>query len=189
MGMITELEAMNQILSVTGDAPVSTITSTYAQAVVARRILLEISKEKQSLGYWFNEVDEMLILQDSFGEVSLPADTIRCDIPRDKGCLVQRGLKIYNKKLQTYAIDDSVYVNLVQELSWSLLPQSFRQVVVAYASLRYNNEYFGSEEVHRTLSNEIIKKDLVLQKEDIDNRDLNMLENTRSSNIAFKNRR
>ena len=45
MAMLTELEAINQILSVTGDAPVSSINSTYEQAVVARRILLEISKE------------------------------------------------------------------------------------------------------------------------------------------------
>jgi len=189
MGMLTELEAMNQILSVTGDAPVTSINSTYEQAVVARRILLEVSKEHQARGYWFNEVDELLILKDTDGFVNLPTETIRCDIPRDYGYLVQRGLKIFNKKLNTYVIDDDVYVNIVTELDWDLLPQSFRQVVVSYASLRFNSEYFGSQATQQNIQADIAKKDLLLQKEDIDNRDLNMLKSTRASNIAFKNRR
>ena len=104
MAMLTELEAINQILSVTGDAPVSSINSTYEQAVVARRILLEISKEIQAKGFWFNEVDEFLILKDSNGEINLPSETIRCDVPRDSGALIQRGLKLFNKKLNTYNI-------------------------------------------------------------------------------------
>ena len=189
MGMLTELEAMNQVLSVTGDAPVTSINSTYEQAVVARRILLEVSKEHQARGYWFNEVDELLILKDTDGFVNLPTETIRCDIPRDYGYLVQRGLKIFNKKLNTYVIDDDVYVNIVTELDWDLLPQSFRQVVVSYASLRFNSEYFGSQATQQNIQADIAKKDLLLQKEDIDNRDLNMLKSTRASNIAFKNRR
>lgn len=187
--MLTELEAMNQILSVTGDAPVSSINSTYDQAVIARRILLEISKEKQAQGYWFNELDEQLILQDSNGEVNLPSETIRVDVPRDKGYLVQRGLKVFNKVLNTYKIDEDVYLNIVIELDWALLPQSFRQAVVSYASIRYNTEYFGSTEVSSTLVDDVQAKEIVLQEEDIENRDLNMLKSPRASNIAFKNRR
>ena len=61
MAMLTELEAINQILSVTGDSPVSSINSTEDQAGVAIRILVEISKEKQAKGYWFNEIDEQLL--------------------------------------------------------------------------------------------------------------------------------
>lgn len=187
--MLTELEAINQILSVTGDAPVSSLSNTYEQAVIARRILQEVSKEKQAKGYWFNEVDDFLILQDEDGHINLPAQTIRCDVPNDKGALVQRGLKIFNKKLNTYSIDDDLYVNIVTELTWTLLPQSFRQTVVSYAKLRYNSEYFGSDEVRQTIIAEINEKELLLQKEDIDNRDLNMFDNTRSNNIAFRNRR
>ena len=186
--MLTELEAMNQILSVTGDSPVSSVSSTYEQAVVARRILLEVSKEKQAQGYWFNEIEEMYIVQDEDGFINLPAETIRCEIPRDSGDLVQRGLRIFNKKDNTYVINDSVYVNLVTELDWNLLPQSFRQVVVAYASLRYNSEYFGSPVVENTIKSDLYSKEILLQQEDVANRDINMLENTRSSNIAFRNR-
>lgn len=189
MAALTELQAINQILSTTGDAPVSSVTSTYEQAVVARRILLEISRQKQAKGYWFNEIDEQLIIQDSNGYVNLPSDVIRVDVPRDSGYLVQRGLRIFNKRTNSYVIGEDVYMNLVTELTWDLLPQSFRQVVVAYASLRYNAEYFGSPELNQTIQNDIFAKELELQKEDIDNRDLNMLRSTRASNIAFKNRR
>lgn len=187
--MLTELEAMNQILSVTGDAPVSSINSTYEQAIVARRILLEISKEKQARGWWFNETDEFLIIKDSNGFINLPSETIRVDVPRDKGYLVQRGLRVFNKRLNTYNINEDIYVNIVIELPWTSLPQSFRQMVVSYASLRYNAEYFGSPELADSISRDILNKDLMLNKEDIDNRDLNMFKSIRASNIAFKNRR
>lgn len=189
MGLLTELEAMNQILSVTGDAPVSNVNSTYSQAVIARRILLEVSKEKQARGYWFNEIDELLIVKDSDGFIHLPTSVIRVDVPRDKGNFIQRGLKIFNKRLNTYVFTTDLYVNIVTELPWSLLPQSFRQAVVAYASLRYNTEYFGSTETQDTILSNIAQKEVMLQKEDVDNRDLNMIRSTRSDNIAFKNRR
>ena len=189
MALLSELEAINQILSVTGDAPVSNVNSTYEQAVVARRILLEISRQKQSKGYWFNEVDEFLILKDGDGHINLPSDTVRVDVPRDLGRYVQRGLKVFNKLGNTYVFTDDLYVNIVSELTWALLPQSFRQYVVSAASLRYNAEYFGSPEINQRLEQDQFDKKLALDAEDIDNRDLNMLGSTRASNIAFKNRR
>jgi len=188
MALLSELEAINQILSVTGDAPVSNVNSTYEQAVVARRILLEISRQKQAKGYWFNEVDEQLLLKDSNGHINLPADTIRVDVPRDVGKYVQRGLKIFNKVDSTYVFTDDLYVNMVSDLVWSLLPQTFRQYVVAVASLRYNAEYFGSPDLEQRIQSDVFEKKLALDAEDIDNRDLNMLSSTRASNIAFKNR-
>ena len=188
MAMLSELEAINQILSVTGDAPVSNVNSTYEQAVVARRILLEISRQKQSRGYWFNEVDEYLIVKDSDGHINLPSDVIRVDVPRDNGHFVQRGFRIFNKRLNTYVFTIDLYVNIVSELTWALLPQSFRQFVVAEASLRYNAEYFGSPELDQRIQQDVFNKKMDLDKEDIDNRDLNMLKSTRASNIAFKNR-
>lgn len=189
MALLTELEAMNQILSVTGDAPVSSVTSTYAQAVIARRILLEVSKEHQARGYWFNEVEEFLIVKDSDGFINLPSNVIRADVPRDKGYFVQRGLRIFNKRLNTYVFTIDMYVNIVSELDWSLLPQSFRQAVVAHAKMRYNIEYFGSPETQDTILRDIQIKEQLLQKEDIDNRDLNMVQSTRANSIAFRNRR
>ena len=187
--MMQELEALNQVLSVTGDAPVVNLTSTYEQAIIARRILNEVSREQQAKGYWFNEVDELLILQDvNTGEINLPTDTIRCDIPRDRGSLVQRGLKIFNKKTNSYTINEDVYVDIVSELTWDLLPQSFRQYVTSLAKLRYNTEYFGSKETEQVIKQDIAIYGLEVEKEDIENRDINMLENTRSGSIAFRNR-
>jgi len=189
MALLSELEAINQILSVTGDAPVSSVNSTYEQAVVARRILLEISRQKQSRGWWFNEVDELLIAKDSDGYINLPSDAIRAESPRDKGEYVQRGLRMFDKANNTYVFTDNLYINLVSELGWTLLPQSFRQYVVAVASLRYNAEYFGAPELEQRIQQDIFDKKILLDAEDIDNRDLNMLKSTRASNIAFRNRK
>lgn len=188
--MMTELEALNQVLSVTGDAAVTSVASTYEQAIIARRILDEVNREQQAKGLWFNEIDELLILQDAgTGEVNLPAETLRVDVPSDYGNLVQRGLKLFDKSTNSYVIEEDIYVNLVVELEWTLLPQSFRQYVTALAKLRYNAEYFGSQETQQTVQGDVARYGLEVEREDIDNRDLNMIKSTRANNIAFKNRR
>jgi hypothetical protein len=199
MAIISELEAMNQILSVTGDAPVSSTSSTYEQAQIAKRILNQVSQEEQAKGWWFNEVDDVSLSVDGSGYVNLPADTIRCDIDaRYAGKIVQRGMRLFNKFENTYdfnlnewsyVIENDMKVSLVNSLPWVELPQSFRQYVIAKAKLRYNAEYFGSQEAQNAILQDIAQYSLIVQSEDIDNRDLNVIATTRGYNIAFKNRK
>jgi hypothetical protein len=184
-----ELDAMNQILSVTGDAAVSSTSSTYEQAIIAKRILNEVSKEEQARGWWFNELDQFEKAPDGNGYINLPSDTLRCELPNDYGRYVQRGFKIFNKVENTDVFTESVILNLVTELTFINLPQSFRQYIVALAKLRYNAEYFGSPVAEAAIQKDITRYRLEVEREDIDNRDLNMVATTRGYNIAFKNRR
>lgn len=189
MGLITELEAMNQILSVTGDAAVSSVTSTYEQAIIARRILSDTSREAQMIGYWFNELPEYELLFDATnGEVLLPNNCIRCDID-DNNSYIQRGSKLFDRDNNTYNIGVNVTVNMITELEWVELPQSFRQYVIAKAKKRYNMEYFGSQETDSIINQDLSNYFIELKREDVDNRQINMLNNSRSYNIAFRNRR
>lgn len=188
-GMITELEAMNMILSIAGDAPVTSVTSTYEQAVIARRILGEISRELQSNGLWFNETLELEIQPAVDGTVNLPSTTINAEAVGDGGDLIQRGLRFFNKAENTYIINDSVIANVIEHIEWDYTPQTFRQLAIALSKSRYNTEFFGSNDVERIAQQDIQKFQIELQRADLKNRDVNMLDNVRSANIAFSNRR
>ena len=188
-GLITELQAINEVLSVAGDAAVQSVDSDYEQAVIARRILEETSREEQSVGWWFNELVDIEISSDTDGSVSLPSNTIDAEIHDDTGLLVQRGLRIFNRKENTYVIGESVVANIIEFLEWDFLPQVFRQYVVQVAKERYNTEYFGSKDVERVVAISKQSASVRLQQADIDGRDINMLNNSRAYNIAFRNRR
>lgn len=192
--MITELEAMNRMLSVTGDVPVTSVTSTYEQAQIVRRILGEVSGDEQAAGWWFNELIDYTLLPDSInGNVLLPVNTIRCEVINNKQILnktiIQRGTKLFDKENSTYDIGDSIDVNIVTELDWELLPHSFQVYTLAKAKLRYNAEYYGSAEMEKQITQDLIKFKIDVDKEDLDNRDINVLNSTRANNIAFSNRR
>jgi len=189
IGLMTEIEAVNAIISVAGDAPVTSLSGDYEQAEIARRILSKISRDEQTKGLWFNEVNDLLISQNINGEINLPASTISAEAQGDNGELVQRGLRMFNRASNTYTINADVYINLIELLEWELLPQSFRAYVVAKSKEEYNNEYFGSQEVARTVERAIAETYIVMRTEDLKSKDINILNNVRSRNIAFSNRR
>ena len=54
---MTELEAVNILLTTIGEAPVNTLTGNQVTDVtVATQVLLEISREIQSQGWHFNRI-------------------------------------------------------------------------------------------------------------------------------------
>lgn len=187
--LMSELDAVNAILSVAGDAPVSSLASTYPQAIIARTILNRIVMEEQTKGLWFNESENITLIPDVLGEVYIPANTITLEISNDFGMYINRGTRIYDRENRTYKINKELKADIIEFLEWDLTPQSFRQYIVALAQHEYNNQYFGSKEVENTLNTKIAKTYITMKAEDIDKRDINLLNSVRSSSIAFSNRR
>lgn len=188
-GLISEVDAINEILGVSGDSPVTAVDSDYEQAIIARRILLSNSRSIQSKGYWFNENEDMNLLPNISGEVELPSNTINCEIQDDNGALIQRGLKIYDRSLNTFVLNKTLVATVTEFLEWDLTPQTFRQHIIALSKKQYNDEYFGSQELDASLTRIVKETKNILDAEDVDNRDINMFQASRTSNIAFSNRR
>ena len=74
-------------------------------------------------------------------------------------------------------------------LEWSELPQVARAVIVDKACIQYNNDFFGAQDVKQRLERNEAESMLRLTEEDTQARDVNILRNHRSVNIAFRNRR
>ena len=189
MGLMSELEAVNKILAVAGDSPVQTLEDDYIQAILARQILSRASRKVQSLGWWFNEDEEVVLVPDIGGAITLGTNVISAVANNDAGTVIQRGNKLYDRQERSYAFSQSVSVDLVIALEWTELPQAAREYISDVACSQYNNDYFGAQEVKARLEKNEDTSYLVLKQEDTDARDISMLSNTRSHNIAFRNRR
>ncbi|UIL29739.1 hypothetical protein LZK75_11385 [Rhizobium leguminosarum] len=101
----TELEAINLMLSVIGESPVNTVEDTgLVDAVVARQILIQSSRDVQLVGWhWNTEIDYPIAASFPEGELTLPPNTLKVDTAgADAGLdLVQRGNRLYDRKNHT----------------------------------------------------------------------------------------
>lgn len=188
-GLMSELDAVNKILAVAGDSPVQTLEDEYVQAKLARQLLTRASRDIQSMAWWFNEEQQVKLIPDIAGNITLPVNLISCIPNNDAGEIVQRGNRLYDRANRTYLFTAPVSVDITLLLEWSELPQAARAHIVDVACTQYNNDFFGSEEIKRHLEKNEGKSYVVLKANDTDARDVNLLNNERAYSIAFRNRR
>jgi hypothetical protein len=130
----SKLEAINEMLSCVGEAPVNRLRSGNVQAEIAENILESTLRTLQVSGWNFNTDNKVTIQPDSAGHLRLPANTLKADATNtttDNGW-VMRNAKMYNKTTNTYITEQTLEVDLVLLLPFEELPEAARQ----YATLR-----------------------------------------------------
>ena len=79
---MTELEAVNILLTTIGEAPVNTLTGNQVTDVtIANQVLTEVSREVQAQGWHFNTEDKVVLSRNEFNQIVVPADVARIDTP------------------------------------------------------------------------------------------------------------
>ena len=101
---MTELEAINTLLSVIGEAPVDALPSLtkndITDAALARKTLTEVKRDVLAEGWSWNTDLDYPSTKNANNEFPLPSDTLRVTfLPSSQPHMnyVQRGLKIYDK--------------------------------------------------------------------------------------------
>ena len=94
---MTELEAVNVLLTTIGEQPVNTLIGNQVTDVkIAEQIINEVSREVQSQGWHFNTEDRVPLAPDNNNEINIPATAARIDIEDNK--VTVRSSKVYNIK-------------------------------------------------------------------------------------------
>ena len=138
----TKLEAVNIMLSTIGENPVNSLTSGLVDAELAETILGSVSKAVQSEGWNFNTEKKVSFSADSSGHIILPANILRADatVEADALDLVQRGLKMYDKKNHTYNINKAVNLDTIIELEFEILPEVARRYITLKAARIFQDQ-------------------------------------------------
>jgi hypothetical protein len=181
MQSLTELEAVNLMLSSIGESPVNDLTTEATTDVaLARNILTDISREVQESGWHFNSETQVNILPDTDGFISLPLNTARVDISplyewREPD-VVQRGTRLYNRDDQTFVFTTGVHVDLVVYLDWSDLPPAAKRYISTRAARVFASRVLGDQTtVGYTMSDEMEAKAILMSSES-DTADYSILE-------------
>lgn len=188
IGLITELEVINSVLSVAGDNPIQSLSEDYQPVFIIRQMINNISRDMQIRNYWFNTEYNVTLKPNTItNKLILPFNLLSFE-PCDTK-YVARGTSVYDREARTTDITEDVIADISVQLEFTELPQVARKYIQAMCRLQYNNEYFGETNAKQDLQREVFDAQANLEKKNIENEDINMFNNARAYNIAFKNRR
>jgi hypothetical protein len=148
--LLTELEAVNLMLSVIGEASVNTLTGASTVDVIqAKAILSQVSREVQAIGWHFNSEKDYPLVPDINQEIILAANMVRVDADQYPELdVVQRGLHLYNRKDHTFKFEKTVNAEIIFLLPYEEIPQIARQFIVIRAARIFQDRMVGSETLH-----------------------------------------
>lgn len=162
----TRLQAVNIMLATIGSAPVNQLTGpnapNSADVAIATSVLDEVSLNVQSRGWHFNIEQDVTLTPDPVTkEIVLASNVLMVDIdyPDNKDLdVVMRGLKLYNRKNNSFQFDSSVNsVRLIRALEWDDLPQAARHYITIRSARIFQDRTVGSDKHHTfTQQDEII---------------------------------
>lgn len=135
---LSELEAVNTMLTAIGSAPVSSLTGVQSPDVaVARHILTEVRRDVLLQGWTFNTEYEYPLTPGADGRIRVPLGTLRIDVDPyrfQEIDPVQRGLYLYDRKSHSYTFSSPIKVELIMDLPWDQLPEVARNYIAARAA-------------------------------------------------------
>ena len=150
MAPTTKLEAVNTMLSAIGEAPVTQLNSGLVEADIAETILESVNREVQGHGYHFNRELDVTFNPDSNNNIVLPSNILRADTTAKSSNLdlIQRGLKMYDRKTNTFNITETVYLDLVVLLVFEDCPEVAKRYITIRAARIFLDRVVGSSTLH-----------------------------------------
>ena len=178
----TKLEAVNVCLTNIGEAPVASLAGLQVDAQVASSIIDEVSREVQSNGWhWNTEIHS--ISPDISNLIPLPANTLRVDTTEKDQSLdvVQRGMKLYNRKENTYTFTQSLRLHLTVALDFDDIPEAARRYITMRSSRVFQERTLGSESLSKFNRADEQQAWALLQHEEAETGDYNMITDSYST--------
>lgn len=149
----TELDAVNTMMSVIGEAPLNTLEGALtSDAVMARNLLSEISREVQVEGWNWNTEDEYPCAPNREGEIVLPPNCARVHFRGGYGRgqdIVMRGQRLYDRVAHTFKFSSAVYCTITFLLPFEELPEAARRYVLLKAGRIFQDRAVGSDTLHK----------------------------------------
>lgn len=187
---ITKLDAVNSILAVIGEMPVTTLEGTLnADAVLASRMLEDVVRDVLVEGWYFNTDHNIELTPDVNGNIELADTVINADVdPRYSMDVdvVQRGNRLYDKKNHTYTFTKPLEgVSMTFYLEFDELPASAKQYALGLAKVKFQSNVLGDSALHQMLLQDLQKARTALVADDIRQSDRNLLDKYPNSRMGY----
>lgn len=176
---MTELDAVNLMLSIIGEAPVNSLSvSGLADVAIAQSILQETSREVQERGWSFNTEDNVTLPFTAGGEINIPSNALRIKLDEGyDGTLVQRGTRMYDRENHTYVYDTTrtLAFQITYMLPFEEMPQAARNYVSIAAARKFQKRAISSDQLEKFTQDDEYRALATLQDMDTDAGDYNLV--------------
>lgn len=184
----TELEAVNTLLSIIGEAPVSQITSnTGVDVSIALQILGETNVEVQSRGWHYNTEVEKTLVRDSDNKIPVSSNVVQVDAHKDYRLeydITLRNGYLYDLKNKTDVFTSSIVVDEVAVQQFEHIPEYARKLIICKAGRKFQARMVGSSELAGFTQQDENEATINAERSDAANGDYNLLSgNTSTFNI------
>jgi len=146
---MTELEAVNIMLSAIGQVPVAAISSSpLSDSAIALAVLQEYTFELQSRGYDFNTTENVEMTPDGSGFVTFD-DTyikVKAYFSYQRFLLRQSNFRLYDLINKTDVFTTNPHVTYVVKVPFTELPVTLQRYVLIRAARVFANRVVGSQE-------------------------------------------
>ena len=185
----TELECINIMIAAIGEAPINTLTGTLpVDAVTAQKTLAEINKDVQNEGWSFNQEFNVKLTRDGTNQIALGTDMLKVDanvFDHPTIDVIQRGLKMYDRKNNTYVFDTDLTCNVTYFRNFDEIPESARRYINIRAARVFVDRLVGDDGLRTYTAQDEARARANLMENDMDNADHNVLSGDPNLNNAM----
>jgi hypothetical protein len=140
----TELDAINEIIGIIGQAPINSLEDEAdIDSLNAQRILQGVSREIQSKGWSWNIETTSLSPDSTTQKITYRDDWLRLE----GATMVRREGYLYDLSNQTNLFTASVSVDIVRQIDFEDLPEVVRKYVTVRASRIFQVRSVGAQEL------------------------------------------
>lgn len=144
LGTMELLTAVNLILPVLGEHPVTNVNQKHPTLAVILPVIEQTRREVLNRGWWFNEY-QYTVYPDSEGICWLPSTTLRFT-PDDRLSTV-RGNRLYSMDTLSFQFTEKVVGILIEDVVFNELPESVANTVLYGAMVSAYMTDIGMEQV------------------------------------------
>lgn len=146
----SELEAVNRVLQMLGEAPVNSLSGQFGLAKQAQDSLTDVSRRVQAEGWSFNTDYQVTIKPDSNKNLLVGSNVSRVVVDilayPDYDIIERKG-KLYDRLNQTFEFTDEVKADLTYMYDWDELPEHARQYIMTRAGRQLQEAILGSPDL------------------------------------------
>jgi hypothetical protein len=157
----TELDAVNQILSSVGQAPVTTLDLQNPEVSIVLNTLREVNRQVQSEGWIFNTERHYAMTPDSTtNQIAYPYNVLQMDANvehhKNQYDLIRRDGKLYDRFNHTFTFTEPIYVDLTWYYDFTDVPPPVQTYIVARAARMCAVKMIGDQEINKLLAEQEI---------------------------------
>lgn len=157
---MTELEAINTLLGVIGEAPIDRLSditvNEITDSALARRTLHEVSRDVQAEGWSWNTDKGVELQKDTANQFPISDDALAVMFSPSRYPemeYVARGDRVYHRKQRRFDFGEHmtgplIADQIVMRLPWEHLPHAAQQYITIRAARIYSDRYINSNVIY-----------------------------------------